>query len=141
MDEKYAALRLEKQFCFPLYACARQAIKQCKPFLDEMDLTYTQYIVMTVLWEKRSTSVKDLGQVLYLDSGTLTPLLKKMEARGLLTRRRSADDERSLIVSLTRAGEELRERALASPMRNSLCFKLEPEEMQELNRLLDKLMK
>ena len=141
MDEKYAALRLENQFCFPLYACARETIKLCKPFLDELDLTYTQFIAMTVLWEKRSTSVKELGRILYLDSGTLTPLLKKMENKGLLTRRRSPDDERSLIVSLTEAGEALQDRALEAPSRASLCLRLEPEETKELNRLLNKLLK
>ena len=140
MDEKYAALRLENQFCFTLYACARETIKLYKPFLDELDLTYTQYLAMTVLWEKKSASVKDLGQALYLDSGTLTPLLKKMEGKGLLTRRRSVDDERSLIVSLTEAGEALRDRALESPLRVSPCFRLEPEEAKELNRLLYKLL-
>ena len=96
---------------------------------------------MLVLWEKRSVTVKEMGEVLYLDSGTLTPLLKKMEAKGLLTRRRSAEDERSLIVTLTEAGLALRERAVEVPSQMARCVNLEPEERQELCRLLNKLLK
>ena len=141
MDNNYDALRLDRQLCFPLYACAREMIKLYKPALDELDLTYTQYISMMVLWEKRSVSVKELGEELYLDSGTLTPLLKKMEAKGLLTRRRSAEDERSLIVSLTEKGLALRDQAMAVPPRMIRCVNLEPEERKELFRLLYKLLK
>ena len=141
MEEKYNALLLDHQLCFPLYACARETIKLYKPFLDELDLTYTQYITMMVLWERGSVSVKELGEALYLDSGTLTPLLKKMEAKGLLTRRRSAEDERSLIVSLTEKGLALRDQAMAVPPRMSRCVNLEPEERKELYRLLYKLLK
>ena len=140
MDKKYDALKLENQLCFPLYACSREVIKLYKPFLDELDLTYTQYIAMMVLWEKKSVTVKELGAVLHLDSGTLTPLLKKMEAKGLLTRRRSTEDERSLIVSLTEQGEALRERAVDIPAKMSKCVNLEPEEARELYRLLYKLL-
>ena len=141
MDKKYEALRLENQLCFPLYACSRETIKLYKPFLDEIDLTYTQYIAMMVLWEKESVTVKELGEALYLDSGTLTPLLKKMEAKGLIRRRRSEQDERSLIVSLTEEGTALRERALDVPQQLASCDRLEPEEAQELYRLLYKLLK
>ena len=141
MDKNYDALKLERQLCFPLYACARETIKQYKPYLDELDLTYTQYIAMMVLWEKESVTVKELGEALYLDSGTLTPLLKKMEAKGLIRRRRSEQDERSLIVSLTEEGMALRERALDVPHQMASCVRLEPEEAQELYRLLYKLLK
>ena len=141
MEEKYKALLLDHQLCFPLYACARETIKLYKPYLDELDLTYTQYITMMVLWERGSVSVKELGEALYLDSGTLTPLLKKMEAKGLLSRRRSEEDERSLIVSLTKAGEALKDRALSVPQQMAGCVRLEPEETQELYRLLYKLLK
>ena len=120
MEKKYEVLKLEKQLCFPLYACSRELIKLYKPYLDELDLTYTQYIAMMVLWEKKSVTVKELGTALFLDSGTLTPLLKKMEAKGLLNRRRSADDERNLIVTLTDAGEALRDRAVSVPV-NMAC--------------------
>ena len=141
MENNYDCLRLERQLCFPLYACARETIKLYKPFLDELELTYTQYIAMMVLWEKKAVTVKELGAELYLDSGTLTPLLKKMEAKGLLTRRRSAEDERSLIVTLTEAGLALRERAVEVPSQMARCVNLEPEERQELCRLLNKLLK
>ena len=140
METKKDPLRLENQLCFPLYACARETIKLYKPYLDELDLTYTQYIAMMVLWEKKSVTVKELGAVLHLDSGTLTPLLKKMEAKGLLTRRRSTEDERSQIVSLTEEGEALRERAVDIPAKMSQCVNLEPEEARELYRLLYKLL-
>ena len=87
--EKYDVLKLENQLCFPLYVCTREVIKQYKPFLDAIGLTYTQYIAMTALWEKKQLTVKQMGDMLYLDSGTLTPLLKKLEAKGFLSRRRS----------------------------------------------------
>ena len=140
MDDQYGALKLSHQLCFPLYACSREIIKRYKPFLDELDLTYTQYIAMMVLWEQRSVTVKELGSALYLDSGTLTPLLKKMEAKGLIHRQRSAEDERSLIVTLTDAGEALRERALSVPQQMAKCVCLEPAEAQELYRLLYKIL-
>ena len=140
METKKDPLRLKVQLCFPLYACARETIKLYKPYLDELDLTYTQYIAMMVLWEKKAVTVKEMGAMLHLDSGTLTPLLKKMEAKGLLIRRRSTEDERSLIVSLTEEGEALRERAVDIPAKMSQCVNLEPEEARELYRLLYKLL-
>ena len=135
-DSRYDALKLENQLCFPLYACAREVIRQYKPFLDELALTYTQYIAMMVLWEERQIGVKELGRKLYLDSGTLTPLLKKLEAQGLITRERCAGDARRLIVALTPAGEALRERALDVPMRMARCSKLDPNDAAELHRIL-----
>ena len=141
MDTKYDALKIGNQLCFPLYACSREIIKRYKPFLDEIDLTYTQYIAMMVLWEQGSTTVKELGNALYLDSGTLTPLLKKMEVKGLINRRRSETDERSLIVSLTGAGEALKDKALSVPQQMASCVCLEPEEARELYRILYKLLK
>lgn len=138
---KYDALKLENQLCFPLYACSREIIKQYKPYLDEIDLTYTQYIAMMVLWEKKAVTVKELGNALFLDSGTLTPLLKKMEAKGLIHRQRSAEDERSLIVSLTREGEALKEQAVAVPYKMAQCTGLAPEEAAQLYQLLYKMLK
>ena len=140
MDKKYEVLKLENQLCFPLYACSRELIKHYKPFLDELDLTYTQYIAMMVLWEHRSVTVKEMGQYLFLDSGTLTPLLKKMEANGLITRKRDQEDERSLIISLTDEGEALKERAVEVPVKLAQCVRLTPEETGELYRLLHKLL-
>ena len=140
MDKKYEVLKLENQLCFPLYACSRELIKHYKPFLDELDLTYTQYIAMMVLWEHRSVTVKEMGQYLFLDSGTLTPLLKKMEAKGLITRKRDQEDERSLIISLTDEGEALKERAVEVPVKLAQCVRLTQEETGELYRLLHKLL-
>ena len=140
MEEKYNALLLDHQLCFPLYACARETIKLYKPFLDELDLTYTQYITMMVLWERGSVSVKELGEALYLDSGTLTPLLKKMEAKGLLTRKRSSKDERSLVVTVTDKGMALRDEALSVPVAMAECLTLPKEEAMTLYDILYKML-
>ena len=137
---KYDALKLENQLCFPLYACARATIKLYKPFLDKLDLTYTQYITMMVLWERRSLTAKELGDVLLLDSGTLTPLLKKMESKGLLTRKRSTEDERSLIITVTEAGMALRERAVTVPAEMTACIPIPPEETMALYRTLYRML-
>ena len=139
-DAMYDRLRLENQLCFPLYACSREIIKQYKPFLDELDLTYTQYITMMVLWERTSLTAKELGEALFLDSGTLTPLLKKLEAKGDLTRKRSAEDERSLIVTVTDAGLALRDRAVRIPEAMAACSPLTPEEGEALHRILYRLL-
>lgn len=142
MEKKnYDALRLDNQLCFPLYACSREIIKRYKPFLDELDLTYTQYITMMVMWERKQVNVKELGECLYLDSGTLTPLLKKMEQKGLVTRARSDKDERNLIVTVTPAGEELRERTLEIPARMVGCTPLTQEEAATLYKLLYKILR
>lgn len=137
---KYEALKLENQICFPLYACSRELIKQYKPFLDKIDLTYTQYITMMVLWEKKSVNVKSLGEALYLDSGTLTPLLKKLEAKRLITRQRCAADERSLIVTITEQGEQLKDRALMVPFGIAQCSSITPEEAATLYQILYKML-
>lgn len=141
MDEhKYDVLKLENQLCFPLYAASREIIKLYKPYLDEIDLTYTQYIAMMVLWEKKSLNVKELGKCLHLDSGTLTPLLKKMEAKELITRTRSDKDERNLIVRITEKGESLREKAIQVPQAIAGCTSLDPEEAAALYRILYKIL-
>ena len=139
-DAMYDRLRLENQLCFPLYACSREIIKQYKPFLDELDLTYTQYITMMVLWERTSLTAKELGETLFLDSGTLTPLLKKLEGKGYLTRKRSAEDERSLVVTVTDAGLALRDRAVRIPEAMAACSPLTPEEGEALYRILYRLL-
>lgn len=140
-DPNFDALKLENQLCFPLYACSREMIRLYKPFLDELELTYTQYITMMVLWEKQAVTVKELGHSLYLDSGTLTPLLKKLEGRGLVSRTRSPSDERNLIISLTDAGEALKEKAIKVPIALAKYCNLEKEEAMELYRLLYKLLR
>ena len=140
MDEKYEALKLSKQLCFPLYACSRQMIKLYKPWLDDIGLTYTQYITMMVLWEHGSMTVKALGQELFLDSGTLTPLLKKLEDKGLVTRRRSDRDERNLIVTITEAGDAMKDAALHIPAEMTKCITLPREEIGDLYRMLHQLL-
>lgn len=137
---KYDKLKLSNQLCFPMYACARETIKLYTPHLEKLDLTYTQYITMMVLWEQKSLTAKELGRILYLDSGTLTPLLKKLENKGLLTRRRSETDERNLIVTITPAGEEMKELALHIPEAMAHCVNLEKEEIQTLYHCLYKML-
>ena len=137
---EFDALRLENQLCFPLYACAREVVKRYKPFLDEIDLTYTQYITMMVLWEKREVTSKEIGERLHLDSGTLTPVLKKLAEKGLVTRNRSPVDERNLTVTLTDTGARLRERAETIPTRMGECIVMDPQEAATLYSLLYKLL-
>ena len=139
-NERYEALRLNNQLCFPLYACAKEIVRRYKPFLDEIDLTYTQYIAMMVLWEEREINVKELGSRLYLDSGTLTPVLKRLEQKGLITRQRDDKDERVLIVSITKEGDELKDKAVEIPVKMAGCVSLEPQDAAELYRLLHKLL-
>ena len=138
--DKYDGLKIENQLCFPLYACAKEVVKKYRPFLDEIDLTYTQYIVMMVMWEERELNVTALGKKLYLDSGTLTPLLKKLETKGYICRKRSKSDERNLNIVLTEAGMALREKAVNVPQRMSGCIALDPEEARTLYKILYKIL-
>lgn len=133
-------LKLENQLCFPLYVASREVIRLYHPHLSALDLTYTQYIALMALWEAGSMSVKALGEKLYLDTGTLTPLLKSMEKKGLVTRRRSEADERSVTVALTEAGQALREQALAIPEKVGACLPLAAEDTAKLYSLLHQLM-
>ncbi len=136
----FDALKLENQLCFPLYAASREIIKQYKPFLDPLDLTYTQYIAMMLLWEHNTMTAKEMGDRLYLDSGTLTPLLKKMEEKGLLRRQRSQRDERNLQVTVTEEGMALRERAVEIPRQMAGCVPIGGEEAAFLCRILYRLL-
>ena len=138
--DRYAGLKLENQLCFPLYAASREIIRHYRPHLEALDLTYTQYITMMVLWEEGELSVKQLGKRLYLDSGTLTPLLKSLQAKGYVTRKRSEADERVLMVRLTEAGLALREKAVAVPEGMRACVALSEEEAALLYKLLYKLL-
>ena len=140
MKNKYDILKLENQLCFPLYACAKEVVKMYKPFLDNIDLTYTQYITMMVMWEREKLNVKELGRYLYLDSGTLTPVLKKLESKGYITRARSKDDERNLMVTLTDKGHRLKEQAVEIPMQLGKCVELKLDESQQLYNLLYKML-
>ena len=133
-------LKLSNQLCFPLYACAKEIVRAYTPLLEPLGLTYTQYIAMMVMWEHKSITVKEMGQLLYLDSGTLTPMLKKMEKAGWLKRRRSSEDERLVILSITEAGERLQEQAAEVPLKMQSCVKLSSEDAMQLYRLLQELM-
>jgi DNA-binding MarR family transcriptional regulator len=133
-------LKLNRQLCFPLYAAAKGVVGRYKPFLDGIGLTYTQYITMMVLWEVKTASVGELGRRLYLDSGTLTPLLKRLESKGFVRRERSVDDERSVIVTVTDAGEKLKKLAAKAPLQLAACMPLSPEEAGTLYGLLYKLL-
>ena len=139
-NKKCNLLRLENQLCFPLYAASREVIKLYKPYLDVLDLTYTQYIAMLLLWEYGSMTVKEIGDHLFLDSGTLTPLLKKLEAKGVISRTRSQKDERNLDVALTDAGRALQDKALSIPLSMGQYNPLSLEETVTLYNLLYKML-
>ena len=134
-------LKLENQLCFPLYACARRVVNLYEPYFKPLGITYTQYIVFLVLWEKQSVSVGELSKRLYLDSGTLTPLLKKLEKEGYVERKRSEQDERMVIVSLTEKGQTLKQEASKIPQQVGNCINLSPEEAYSLYTLLYKVLK
>ncbi len=133
-------LALENQLCFPLYAASKELTRRYKPLLDPLGLTYTQYVTMMALWEQDGIPVKELGRRVYLDSATLTPLLKRLEARGYVRRERSQVDERSVIISLTEEGRTLRERALTVPVQMGNCLHMEPEDAMQLKALLERLL-
>ena len=134
-------LKLENQLCFPLYACAKEVVRRYTPLLEPLGLTYTQYIAMMVMWEHKSISVRDMGKLLFLDSGTLTPMLKKMEKAGWITRKRSERDERMVMLSITERGEQLQEKAAEVPSGMAGCVTLENDEAMQLYTLLHKMMK
>ena len=133
-------LLLRNQLCFPIYACAREIIKAYHEPLSALNLTYTQYLVMMVLWEEKRKNVRELGECLYLDSGTLTPLLKKLEAKGCIIRERCPEDERCVIVSLTAEGEALRKKAENVPRCMAEKSPLTKEEAETLYKTLYKLL-
>ena len=140
MDSKYDSLTLKNQLCFPIYLVAKEITKRYSYLLEELDLTYTQYIVMMYFWEKRTSNVKELGNILLLDSSTLTPLLKKLEVKGYITRSRSLADERNLIVSITDKGLKLRDKALNIPVEMTKCVDLEEEEAKTLYVITNKIL-
>lgn len=140
MADQYDNLKLGNQLCFPLYVCSKEIVKRYKPFLDEIDLTYTQYITMMVLWEHKKVNVKEMGKYLFLDSGTLTPVLKKLEQKGYLTRCRDTEDERVLNVAITEAGEALKEKAVTIPEKVGRCIVSEEKDATQLYQLLYKIL-
>lgn len=138
--EKFDCLKLENQLCFPLYACSKEIIRKYKPFLDKYDLTYTQYIAMMVMWEHKEINVKELGKYLYLDSGTMSPLLKKLENKGYISRNRSKEDERNLKISITKKGEDLKNELVDVPEKIGKCINLNEEEGLFLYKILYKIL-
>jgi DNA-binding MarR family transcriptional regulator len=137
MAQEYEQLLLKNQLCFPMYACSRKITGSYTPYLKPLGLTYTQYVVMMVLWEHESVNVGQLGDVLKLDAGTLTPLLKRLEKAGYVTRERSKEDERITVISITQAGEDLKEQCKDIPLKlASKSSALSEKEAKELYRLL-----
>lgn len=136
----YDNLRIENQLCFPLYVCSKEIIKKYKPFLDKLDLTYTQYITMMILWVEKNLNVKELGKRLYLDSGTLTPLLKKLESKGYISRIRNKNDERNVSIVITDKGMKLRDKAVTIPENVGKCINLSSEEITFLYKILYNLI-
>lgn len=133
-------LLLKNQLCFPLYLCSKEIIRKYSPLLNELDLTYTQYIVMMYLWENKETNIKELGKTLILDSNTLTPLLKKLESKNYITRSKSKNDSRNTIIKLTDEGEELKNKCLAIPEMVGKCVNLSEEEAKTLYTILYKIL-
>ncbi len=138
--DKYGRIKLENQICFPLYALSREVIKLYKPILDEYNLTYTQYITMLVIWEEGKIIFKELGKRLHLDSGTLTPVIKKLESMGLVTKYRNKDDDRVVTVELTEKGRLLRENILEVPEKIYCKLKGDDEKLIALKKQLDELL-
>ena len=140
MADKYAALRLKNQLCFPLYAVSNIITRKYKPLLDKLDLTYTQYIVMMVLWEQQQVTEKFLCQALCLKSNTVTPLLQKLVEKGFIEKKKAESDERNLVITLTEKGTALQEQALCVPESIAREFHLTPEEAMALYQILYKML-
>ena len=140
MDDKYEALRLKNQLCFPLYAVSNMITRKYVPLLDDLDLTYTQYIVMMVLWEEEDVNEKFLCEALCLRSNTVTPLLKKLEEKGYIVRKKNSADERNIIISLTESGAALKEKALCVPEAMAKEYDLSDDEALTLYKILYKMI-
>ena len=138
MSKYPESLKLENQLCFPLYVASKEIVRKYQPILEKYDITYTQYLVLMALWEYGKQSVKELGEHLYLDSGTLTPLLKKLEKKNFLARHKDEKDERSVLIELTEEGKKFRKEAEKIPLEVASCVKLNPEEAKMLYDLLYK---
>ncbi|MBQ1809928.1 MAG: MarR family transcriptional regulator [Erysipelotrichaceae bacterium] len=134
------ALKLENQLCFPLYAASKEVIRRYNPLLKKLDLTYTQYLVMMVLWEEGTIGAKELGDKLFLDSGTLTPLIKKMQAKGYLDKTQSEDDLRRITLTITEKGRRLQDEAVSVPFAVADCVRLEEKDAADLYRILYEIL-
>ena len=140
MKDKYASLRLKNQLCFPLYAVSNLITRKYKPLLDKLDLTYTQYIVMMVLWEEKQVNEKFLCEALCLGTNTVTPLLKKLQAKGYIDKTKDSSDERNIVITLTEKGDALKDKALCVPEGIAQEFSLTPEESAALYKTLYKIL-
>ena len=141
MEDKYAPLRLRNQLCYPLYLCSKQITQLYKPMLSELNLTYTQYIVMMFFWEVGRSTEKELSKALLIDPSTLTPVIRKLVEKGYLKKERDESDERSNKIELTEEGSALKDKALGIPKRMCSCVGLNDEEMLQLGTLIDKILK
>ena len=139
-NEVFDCLKLENQLCFPLYAASREILRMYIPLLKPLDLTYTQYIVLMVLWENENITVGELGKKLFLDTGTLSPLLKSMEKKNLVKRERAKQDERVVTIAITQEGMSLKEKAREIPLKVGNCLKVSQEEAEQLYRILYKIL-
>ena len=140
MTDKYAAIRLKNQLCFPLYAVSNMITRKYKPLLDKLDLTYTQYIVMMVLWEEKKVNEKFLCESLCLKSNTVTPLLQKLSEKGFIKKEKDKEDERNIVITLTDAGEKLKDKALCVPLSLVKELDLPPDDAAALYRILYKML-
>lgn len=138
--DKYDSLKLKNQLCFPIYLCSKEIIRKYTPLLNELNLTYTQYIVMMYFWKVEKSNLKDLGKTLMLDSSTLTPLLKKLELKGYIERKRNLNDERNLVIKLTKEGISLRNKAIDIPSKMGKCVNLGDSEAKTLYSLIYKVL-
>ena len=134
-------LRLDEQLCFPLYVCSKEIIKRYNPFLDEIDLTYTQYIIMMVMWEEKEISFRDLVKKLYLESNTLTPVLKKLEDKKLIERKKKTGNDKNIVLSITKKGTELKEKAKQVPKKMEKCIEISEDDGKALKEILNRIMK
>jgi MarR family transcriptional regulator, organic hydroperoxide resistance regulator len=138
--ENSKSLQLENQICFPLYVIAKEITGLYRPFLDEIDITYPQYLVMMVLWENDGLAVNHIGEKLFLDSGTLTPLLKRLEIKGIISRKRKKEDERVVEVFLTESGRQLQQKACEIPKKIQNKIGVETEDLLHLKETILKIL-
>ena len=134
-------LKLENQICFPLYVCSKEIIRRYKPFLDEINLTYTQYIVMMVLWEEKEISFRDLSKRLYLESNTLTPVLNKLENKGFIVKKKLENNDKNLNLTITKKGQKLKEKAKKIPEKMGKCAIIQESDFETLKEILERTMK
>lgn len=143
LPENFNPLALDNQLCFALYVCSKEVIRKYQPLLEPLNLTYTMYITLMSLWEKDEVTVKDLGNKLFLDSGTLTPLLKKMETQNLITRTRSKTDERTVYIKLTDDGVAMREKCKDIPSKMACCNLIDMDKagilLESLHQMMEKM--